>query len=80
VYLQGRSLRLRKAGRRSNPRRVFLLVALIAGGLFLISLERRGVVQPLFEPTAAPTRIPQTYAEEAEAQFASGNLQAAIAA
>jgi tetratricopeptide (TPR) repeat protein len=80
MYLQGRNLRLRKSGRRSNPRRVFLLVVLIAGGLFLLSLERQGVVKPIGEPTLAPTRIPSTYAEEAEAQFASGNLKAAIAA
>jgi len=80
MYLQGRSLRLRKAGRRSNPRRVFFLVVLIASGLFLLSLERRDVIQPIGQPTAAPTRIASTYAEEAEAQFAAGNLKAAIAA
>jgi tetratricopeptide (TPR) repeat protein len=80
MYLQGRSLRLRKSGRRSNPRRVFFLVLLITTGLFVVALRDQGVVQPLFQPTAAPTRIPETYADEAEAQFASGNLKAAIAA
>ena len=38
------------------------------------------MVQPLFIPTAQPTRIPQSYADEAEAQFAAGNLKAAISA
>jgi tetratricopeptide (TPR) repeat protein len=80
MYLQGRSLRLRKAGRRSNPRRVIFLVGLIFGGLLLVGLQRQGSVQPLFSPTAEPTRIPQSYADEAEAQFAAGNMTAAIAA
>ena len=67
MYLQGRSLRLRKAGRRSNPRRVIFLVVLIFGGLLLVSLRQQGMVQPLFIPTPPPTRIPQVYADEAEA-------------
>src|ERR1700682_6163867 len=81
MYLQGRSLRLRKTGRRSNPARVVFLVGLIFGGLLLLALRtQQGRVQPLFVPTAQPTRIPQSYADEAEAQFAAGNLKAAIAA
>src|SRR5689334_3372172 len=80
MYLQGRSLKLRKQGRRNDPRRVLLLVLLIGAGLFLVSLQRQGVVQPLFQPTAAPTRIPETYADEGEAWFAAGKLKEAIAA
>src|SRR5947209_6024156 len=80
MYLQGRSLRLRKSGRRSNPQRVILLVGLIFGGLLLLGLRQQGRVQPLFSPTAQPTRVPQSYADEAEAQFAAGNMKAAIAA
>jgi len=80
MYLNGRSLKLRKQGRRSDPRRVFLLVALILAGVFLVSLQNQGVVQPLFLPTAAPTRIPETYADEGEAWFAAGKLIQAIAA
>jgi tetratricopeptide (TPR) repeat protein len=80
MYLQGRSLRLRKTGRRSSPQRVIFLVALIFGGLLLLGLQRQGTVHPLFQPTLAPTRVPQSYADEAEAQFAAGNMKAAIAA
>lgn len=80
MYLQGRNLRLRKAGRRSNPGRVLLLAVLIVGGLVLLSLNQQGVVQPLFEPTVAPTRLPQTFADEGEAQFAAGRLKEAMAA
>src|SRR5438094_985219 len=81
MYLQGRSLRLRKSGRRSNPARVIFLVGLIFGGLLLLALRtQQGRVQPLFQPTAAPTRVPQSFADEAEAQFAAGNMNAAIKA
>lgn len=80
MYLHGSSLRLRKQGRRSSPFRVAVLVVLIAAGLITLTLEDRGVVQPLFQATAAPTRVPQSYADEAEAQFAAGNLKAAAQA
>src|SRR5713226_7803272 len=80
MYLEGRPLRLRKTGRRSNPRRVILLIALILGGFLLVGLRQQGRVQPLFVPTAQPTRVAQSYADEAEAQFAAGNLNAAIKA
>lgn len=80
MYLNGRTLKYRKQGRRSDPRRVFLLVLLIGAGVFLVSLRQQGVVQPLFQPTAAPTRIPTTYANEGEAWFAAGKLTEAIAA
>jgi tetratricopeptide (TPR) repeat protein len=80
MYLNGRSLKYRKQGRHSDPRRVLLLVLLIGAGLFLMSLKQQGVVQPLFQPTVAPTRIPQTYADEGQAWFAAGKLKQAIEA
>jgi tetratricopeptide (TPR) repeat protein len=80
MYLQGRSLRLRKQGRRSSPFRVAVLVVLIAAGLVVLALERQGTVQPLFQATAVPTRVPQSFADEAEAHFAAGNLKAAAVA
>src|SRR5689334_20870894 len=80
MYLNGRSLKLPKKGRQSDPRRVLLLIVLISAGVFLVSLRQQGVVQPLFQPTAAPTRFPETYANEGEAWFASGKLKEAIAA
>ena len=80
MYLHGSSLKLRRRGRQSDPRRVFLLIALIGAGVFLVSLRQQGLVQPLFQPTAAPTRIPATFANEGQAWFASGKLKEAIAA
>lgn len=80
MYLNGRHLRLRKVKRRSDPRRVIFLAVLILGGLLLVSLQQQGHVQPLFVPTPLPTRVPQSYADEAEAHFAAGDLRKAVAA
>lgn len=77
MYLQGRPLRLRKQGRRSSPFRVAVLVVLIAAGMWVLTLEDQGKVQPLFQATPVPTRVPQSFADEAEAQFAAGNLDEA---
>lgn len=78
MQLNGRSLQLRKTGRRFNPWRIIFLLALIAGGLLLVGLKEQGQVQPLFIPTATATRLPSVYAEEAEALFAAGKLATAI--
>jgi tetratricopeptide (TPR) repeat protein len=79
MYLNGRHLRLRKPKRRSDPKRVAILIVLILTGFYVNSLVDDGTVQPLFTPTSEPTRVPASYAEEAEAHFAAGNLKAAIA-
>jgi tetratricopeptide (TPR) repeat protein len=78
MQLHGRSLQLRKTRRRSNPRLILFLLILIGAGLFLLGQYQRGDVQPLFIPTPTATRLPRVYAEEAEAQFAAGNLATAI--
>ncbi len=57
-----------------------MLAVLIAAGLVVLTLKDQGMVQPLFQATPAPTRIPQSFADEAEAQFAAGNLIAAAEA
>lgn len=78
MQLSGRSLQLRKGRRRSRPRIVFLLLVLIGGSFFILNQWQRGQVQPLFIPTPTATRLPRSYAEEAEAQFAAGNLATAV--
>jgi tetratricopeptide (TPR) repeat protein len=80
MYLSGSHLQLRKTGRRSDPRRIILLLFLILGGVLLLGLNVRGVVQPIGEPTPAPTRSAISYAEEAEALFAAGRLDKAAEA
>lgn len=80
MYLSGSSLRFRKQKKRDHPRRIIFLLLLLLGGVFLLGLYAQGQVQPLGQPTLGPTRNPQSYLEEAKAQFAAGHLKQAIAA
>jgi len=64
----------------SNVYRMFLWVLLILGGLWMIRQGQRGGIQPLFLPTATPTRLAASYIQEGEAQFTAGKLDAAILA
>lgn len=63
----------------TNPMHVFVLMTLIWGGLMVTQGFKRGDVKPLFNPTPTPTRIPQSFAMEAETHFQAGDLDAAIA-
>ncbi len=58
----------------SNVYRMFFWVILILGGIWLIRGVQRGDVKPLFQPTATPTRLAQSYALEGDAKFISGQL------
>ncbi len=60
--------------------RLFLLIVMIMGGVWLIRQVDRGEVKPLFLPTPTPTRTADSYAREGEAQFTAGDMGAAIAA
>ena len=62
----------------SSPFAIFLLSGMIISVLFVTQGFRRGEIEPLFLPTPTPTRIPQSFAQEAETHFQAGNLNAAI--
>ncbi len=64
----------------TNPYRLFFLICLILGGVWLIREVEQGDIQPLFLPTPTPTRTAQSYAMEGDAQFKAGELDAAITA
>ncbi|MBF8284184.1 MAG: hypothetical protein HW378_3099, partial [Anaerolineales bacterium] len=53
-------------------------MVLIGAGFLIYGLNKRGTVQPLFIPTPTATRVPSSYAEEAEALFAAGKLATAV--
>lgn len=65
---------------RANIYRLFLLVALILGFVWLISGWTRGEIERPFTATATPTRTVDSYALEGDAQFTAGNLDSAITA
>lgn len=64
----------------TNPYRIFILLLLILGGVWLIRQLEDGVIRSPFTPTPTPTRAVQSFALEGDAQFAAGQLNAAITA
>ncbi len=64
----------------TNPYRIFILLALILGAIWLMRQVEQGQIARPFTPTATPTRVAQSYALEGDAQFAAGKLDAAILA
>lgn len=66
--------------KRSNPIRIFLLLVLILGGLFVVRGLRTGQINPMLQTTVTPTRSLNSYAEEGKTHFQAGNLEKAIGA
>ncbi len=64
----------------SNIYRLFALVVMILGGVWLIRQVDRGEIQPLFLPTPTPTRFAESYSLEGDAHFTAGKLDSAITA
>jgi tetratricopeptide (TPR) repeat protein len=60
--------------------RLFLIVVLILGGVWLIRGVNQGEIKRPFTATATPTRSVDSYALEGDAQFIAGNLDQAITA
>ena len=60
--------------------RMFFLVVLILGGIWLIRSVQQGDVKPLFLPTATPTRFASSYTLEGDAHFTAGDFTSAIEA
>lgn len=65
---------------QSNIYRMFVWVVMILGGVWMLQQMDKGEIRPLFEPTATPTRSPESYILEGDALFTAGNLNAAIIA
>jgi len=65
---------------RVNIYRLFFLIVVILGGIWLIRQLDQGEIKPLFQPTPTPTRSVESYALEGDALFTAGNLNGAIAA
>ncbi len=65
---------------QSNIYRMFLWVVMILGGVWMIQQIDQGKIRPLLQPTPTPTRAPESYILEGDANFTAGNLNAAITA
>lgn len=64
----------------TNPYRIFILLVLVLGGIWLVRQLETGGIQRPFTPTPTPTRAAQSFTLEGDAQFAAGKLDAAIIA
>lgn len=73
-----RNLFYRKQG--PNIYRLFFIIVMILGGVWLLRQVNQGDIKPLFLPTPTPTRTSGSYAMEGDAHFTAGQLGAAITA
>ncbi len=62
----------------TNPYRIFLLLVLVLGGIWLVRQLETGAIQRPFMPTPPPTRTVQSLAQEGDVLFDAGQLDAAI--
>lgn len=65
---------------QSNIYRMFLWVIMILGGVWMLQQMDKGEIQPLFQATPTPTRAPQSYILEGDANFTAGKVEDAITA
>ena len=73
-----RNLFYRKQG--PNIYRLFFLIVMILGGVWLIRQVDQGEVKPLFMPSPTPTRTSDSFVLEGDSHFTAGQLDAAITA
>lgn len=78
--LTGQKPHFRPARKSANPYRLLLWAVLILASLWVLLQLQRGQMQPLFQPTATPTRTANSHALEGEAQFQAGNINGSIEA
>lgn len=79
MYLRGSQLNMNKRRHRTNPVTIILLVLAVVA-LFYVNQVVVPATQPLFIPTATPTRSPETFVADAEALESEGKISQAIAA
>lgn len=72
--LIGKGPTFRPTRPRSNMYRVMLWVSLIFAGIWMLLNLKSGQIEPLFLPTPTPTRVAESYIQEAEAYFQAGKL------
>lgn len=65
---------------RTSIYRLFIIVVMILGGVWLIRGVDQGEIERPFTATVTPTRSVDSYALEGDAQFIAGNLDEAITA
>ncbi len=77
MYLKGSSYNYSSRRKRSSPIRVLVLLVLVGVGLYYC-INIVPETDPLFIPTATPTKAPESYISEAEELYKEGRLDRAI--
>jgi tetratricopeptide (TPR) repeat protein len=72
--LSGKKLHFRPERKRSNFFRVILWIGLILVGLWVLRGLNNGQIVSPFEATPTPTRMSESYIQEAQAYFDAGKL------
>src|SRR5574338_211718 len=80
LRLNGKQMQFRNQRSSSSPVRVFFLLTLVMGGLFLLRSVSSGAVKPFYDITPTPTRYSTNYSLEGQTHFQAGNLPRAIEA
>lgn len=78
MYLRGSKWSMQRRRKPINPLRIFVLVGLVAGALYVNQVVVPAT-PPLFIPTPTPTRAPETYLSEAQSLINGGKVNQAIA-
>ena len=63
-----------RPAKRPNALRLMVLVILILGGVWILMGIQKGEIVSPYKPTPTPTRLAESYIEEAEAYFQAGKL------
>lgn len=79
MYLKGSKLSMTRRRSRSNPLRLFILIVLVGGALYVNQVVVPAT-PPLFVPTPTPTRSPESYITDADALLEEGKISQAITA
>lgn len=78
LRLSGKKMNFRPPRSTINPLRLFLLLTMLIGSLFLLRATMSGAIAKPFLPTPTPTRVSTNYALEGQTHFEAGNLPEAI--
>lgn len=80
MYIPEKKPLFRKPTHESNPYRIAILLGILLVLLLVLRNLNTGTITPLFLPTSTPTRTMDSFAEEGETYFGSGDLEKAIEA
>jgi len=80
MQLNGRQMPFGPTRRQTNPWRVLVYITLIAAGVFFTRMVESQRIQRPFVPTPTPTRVVQSYVDEAQTYFSVGDLDRTISA